>query len=416
MLASPIASRNETLEGSLSRLDHEVASIRSISTHASPAARTDTACALMRTADGLFATAIELLDRSQIEEASGLSEELLLQLQARRMGSEARMITNAASSLRAMPNLSSTFKQGVVSWGQVRAIVSACRRATSEGRTVVDRLVGQHALTLAEVEPDRLVQLVDEEVARQRADLAVAREDRQIDRGFLAVQDRLDGSGTIYGEGDAQSIATIVEALDAIADAPQNGEAGGMSRAEQRYQAFVAMCEASLNGGTVSTRPRPRLIATIDVSALADGARTDATSLLWPLAGRPARLTSVARDMLLCDATIVPVIFDRGQPVAVGDAAAIISPKVRTALIARDGGCRFPGCSAPASWCDAHHIIPGYGNQANDLVLLCRRCHRRLHRHHWRIRLQTDGAITFSRRGCSHTSLPRHRAPPSPLE
>jgi hypothetical protein len=393
MLASPIETRNETLESSLARLDHNVASIRSNSTHASGAARTDTACTLMRTADALFAIAIELLDNAAIEEVTGLPTESLLQLQARRMGSEARMIKAAASSLRAMPNLSSAFQEGEVSWGQVRCIVTASRRATSEGRATVD-----------------------EEIARQRADLAVAREDRQINRGFLAVQGRLDGSGTIYGEGDAQSTATIVEALDAIAGAPQNGETGGMSRAEQRYQAFVAMCEASLNGGTVSTRPRPRLIAMIDASALSDGAQADATSLLWPLTGRPARLTSVARDMLLCDATVVPVIFDRGQPIAVGDAAAIISPKVRTALIARDGGCRFPGCGAPASWCDAHHIIPGYGNQVNDLVLLCRRCHRRLHHHHWRIRLRPDGAITFSRRGRSHTSLPRHRAPPSPPE
>ena len=27
------------------------------------------------------------------------------------------------------------------------------------------------------------------------------------------------------------------------------------------------------------------------------------------------------------------------------------------ALIARDGGCSFPGCTHPPSWCDRHHIL-----------------------------------------------------------
>jgi len=27
------------------------------------------------------------------------------------------------------------------------------------------------------------------------------------------------------------------------------------------------------------------------------------------------------------------------------------------ALIARDAGCSFPGCTHPASWCERHHIL-----------------------------------------------------------
>ena len=30
---------------------------------------------------------------------------------------------------------------------------------------------------------------------------------------------------------------------------------------------------------------------------------------------------------------------------------------MRRTLEARDGGCVFPGCDAPPSWCDAHHVI-----------------------------------------------------------
>ncbi|HVL90779.1 MAG TPA: HNH endonuclease, partial [Actinomycetota bacterium] len=62
---------------------------------------------------------------------------------------------------------------------------------------------------------------------------------------------------------------------------------------------------------------------------------------------------------------------------------------------------------------DAHHLVPGRGRQVTDLVLLCRRCHRRVHRFKWKVRIQADGAITFTARGRTHTSHPRHRSPPA---
>ena len=139
-------------------------------------------------------------------------------------------------------------------------------------------------------------------------------------------------------------------------------------------QALVAMAEQTLNGGSISvTRPRPRLIAAIDIESMADGGRSGASMILWSLAGRPARITPIATDVLACDATVVPVIFDGARPVAVGDSRSPISSKLRAALIARDRGCRFPSCGAPVAWCDAHHIrarIHDGPTAIDNLVLL----------------------------------------------
>lgn len=414
MLASSVVSADELLDESIAHLASAVAAVRRDARRASGAGRANASCAALRACDELQALAVECVGTTDIETATGLSAGMLLQLDAGRMGSEARMITNAASTLQQMPHLSGAFSEGIVSWGQVRAIILSCKTVTAEGRAAIDALIADHARPLAGTDPDRLVGLVEDAVARQRADLAEAREDRAIQNSFLSVQGRLDGTASFYGEADAESAATIITALDAAADAPQAAEKGGPSRAQQRFEGLHRICEGFLAGASGgATRPKPRILATMDLKDLTDPANAEAMRLLWPLAGRPARLSSVARDMLLCDATIVPVIFDRNQPVAVGDAADTISPKVRTALIARDGGCRFPGCGAPASWCDAHHIVPGYGNQVNDLVLLCRRCHRRLHNRRWRMRLEADGGITFSRRGQTHTTDPRHRSPPA---
>jgi hypothetical protein len=54
---------------------------------------------------------------------------------------------------------------------------------------------------------------------------------------------------------------------------------------------------------------------------------------------------------------------------------------MRRALDARDGGCRFPGCSN-TRFVDAHHIhhwADGGETKLDNLVLLCRRHHRAVH-------------------------------------
>ena len=68
-------------------------------------------------------------------------------------------------------------------------------------------------------------------------------------------------------------------------------------------------------------------------------------------------------------------------------------------LEARDEGCRFPGCGS--RFCDAHHVVPwaeGGQTSLENLVLLCRRHHRRVHEDGWTLELTgTGGDVTFLR-------------------
>jgi hypothetical protein len=365
-------------------------------------------------ADASIARAIDLIGRTDIESETGLSSDIFLTLEVRCTGSDARVLTKAAATLRTMPLTKAAFDLGKISWGQVRAIVSCVRHVGPEARTEIDGLVHDRASSCSD--PDELLACVDDEVARIRADLSIAREDRAIERHFLAVQARLDGSASFYGEADAESSATILQALDAAADQPVDAEADGApSRATQRLDALVRISEAFLGGGATG-QARPRVIATVNVHALAEKGR-DSARILWSLAGRPARLTPLATETMLCDATVIPVAFDGARPVAVGDAQTPITGKLRTALTARDGGCRFPGCRAPVVWCDAHHIrarIQDGPTVIDNLLLLCRRCHRRVHRFRWRITVQGDGTIEFRGHGRTYSSTPRAR--PSPRE
>ncbi|MFV0461751.1 MAG: HNH endonuclease signature motif containing protein [Nostocoides sp.] len=76
---------------------------------------------------------------------------------------------------------------------------------------------------------------------------------------------------------------------------------------------------------------------------------------------------------------------------------------------ARDGRCRFPGCTINARYCDLDHVRPWPAGptRADNLVCLCRRHHRIKQRHGWALRLSPDATLTVtSPTGVMRTSAP----------
>ncbi|MCZ7530972.1 MAG: HNH endonuclease [Acidimicrobiia bacterium] len=62
----------------------------------------------------------------------------------------------------------------------------------------------------------------------------------------------------------------------------------------------------------------------------------------------------------------------------------------------RDRGCAWPGCDRPPEWTDAHHIVHwanGGRTSLDNLALLCRTHHTKLHEHHWTARLTDEGEL-----------------------
>ena len=100
-------------------------------------------------------------------------------------------------------------------------------------------------------------------------------------------------------------------------------------------------------------------------------------------------------EVELCDATVARIITDPdGYPLDVGHDTRLINPGLRAALIARDGGCVVPGCTTPATWSDAHHVIhwaAGGETSLSNLALCCRRHHRAIHTGDWTITFTPDG-------------------------
>jgi hypothetical protein len=116
---------------------------------------------------------------------------------------------------------------------------------------------------------------------------------------------------------------------------------------------------------------------------------------------------------LACDASLTRVVLSgRSEPLDVGRRTPVIPPAMRRAVIVRDRRCRFPGCDRPHTWCDAHHVVhwaDGGPTAVQNLLLLCRRHHRKVHeRDGFRLEL-LDGRPAFRR---PDGSLLEDRAPP----
>ncbi|MHA3683293.1 HNH endonuclease signature motif containing protein [Leucobacter sp. HY1908] len=88
-----------------------------------------------------------------------------------------------------------------------------------------------------------------------------------------------------------------------------------------------------------------------------------------------------------CNAGVVYVTVDEDyNPLDVGREQRLYNGAQRIALATRDGGCRWPGCDRPSSYCEAHHIDHWHSDQGRtDIdrgIALCKLCRRR-HKAHY---------------------------------
>jgi hypothetical protein len=94
----------------------------------------------------------------------------------------------------------------------------------------------------------------------------------------------------------------------------------------------------------------------------------------------------------------------------------------RRMLTARDQTCRFPGCTAPATICIAHHVIPWPEGptELSNLALLCPVHHHAVHHDRWKMTIDEDAVCEFRRGRRTYTTYPaelrrfRPRAGPDP--
>jgi hypothetical protein len=96
-----------------------------------------------------------------------------------------------------------------------------------------------------------------------------------------------------------------------------------------------------------------------------------------------------APSTALCDSSVYRLVVGaKSETLDVGRSTPVWPVGLRRAITARDGGCVFPGCDRPPSWCDVHHCRPwseGGDTCLDNGALLCRMHHTFAHRDGWTV-------------------------------
>ena len=225
------------------------------------------------------------------------------------------------------------------------------------------------------------------------------------DRRYLRLVPQPDGMTRLSVLLDPESAAIVTAAVDA-ATSPRRG-VRFVDSADRRRDEAVALDDRSLGqlaadalvelvrigslAGSEEVLGAHRPSVRVHVTA----ADLDRRAGSGELEGQSAPVSLATVERFACATGLVPIRFDDdGQPLDVGRDQRLFTARQRIALAARDGGCRFPGCERPPSWCEAHHIEHWYRDEGRtdvaDGVLLCRHHHLLVHDNGWRV--ARDGA------------------------
>jgi hypothetical protein len=320
----------------------------------------------------------------------------------------AREKVRVAHALEGLPKISASMARGELSYSKVRALTRVACEATEDTFLMIALHGTAHHV-------ERLVS------GYRRAQEAeeLSREAHQHANRSVSYSFAEDGSLVLKARLPAMAGAMLIQALEAAMETLPTREIsvdvveeGPIPYGSRRADAMAALAENFLakSGSSSSTADRYQVVVHVDAETLREHS-----------AGRceiehgPSLPAETVRRVA-CDASLLSVLEnEHGQPLDVGRKTRSIPPAIRRALNARDGGCRFPGCTHER-YVDAHHIehwADGGETKLSNLVTLCRLHHRLVHEGEIRIETCADGGWRFLHPDGSYFGLVRHTTPPS---
>ncbi|UNK46017.1 HNH endonuclease signature motif containing protein [Arthrobacter sulfonylureivorans] len=169
----------------------------------------------------------------------------------------------------------------------------------------------------------------------------------------------------------------------------------GFTRAQKLLAGLIGACRIALNVDKLpdSGGHRTQVIVTAGYEQLA-GLLSGGGSAVFN-----GSLSAKTVRRMACDAEIIPAILgSKGEVLDLGRSQRFFSRAIRKALLLRDKGCAFPGCSMPAFWTEAHHIVPWWAGGRTDInngVCLCSLHHDLIEQGNWEINV-IDGIPWFT--------------------
>lgn len=298
-----------------------------------------------------------------------------------------------------LPALAAAVRDGSVSDDQARVIGAAMRtlatnpQIDTETAQRAERMMLDQAAALGPEDLRSVAAKLDDVLLPggilPREQLARAR------RGLSIGPAQRDGTHRISGTLTRVAYTRLMSVLSPLA-APRSADdlAGPDPRTPEHrmHDALEDACSRLLDsaglprsGGTPAT-----VHITIDADRLLAAVADDsAYTRAAGITSFGERLTFGEIVQLAEQARIIPAYLSSTRGIIAYGAQRRCASEAQTqALIARDLGCSFPGCDAPAEWCERHHVIPWYRGGPTDLsnlTLVCGYHHREFEKRGWRV-------------------------------
>ncbi len=335
-----------------------------------------------------FGALHECVSGGLVQSATGLSATEWLSTQLGRTSRDANAMVRFATRLARTSIVADGLTDGTLSLGQAQIIAGACTERAAALFADYEPLIVRSA---ADVSVDDLARVV--RMWSRHADQATAADDdahaeagREV---FLSPVG--ESQWALNGTLTAEQGAIVHEALQAAMEQDFDGARDDRTPRQRRADALETIAREWLEHHAVVRLhgARPHLIVHVDLDDLAAGANG------------PGGITSsgvvfdgATIERMACDATLMRVLRASSVDVERSYATVEIPAVLRRAVIARDVHCRFPGCCRPASWSEVHHVNGrAGGHRLNQLVLLCKRHHQRVHRLKLGLVLDADGTL-----------------------
>lgn len=178
-----------------------------------------------------------------------------------------------------------------------------------------------------------------------------------------------------------QSEQQFINAISHVAGPLHKNDKGcesDLRTTEQRLaDGLVQLCDAYAKGQVTGGRERATILITIPV----DGFTGDSDE-----AGTTAhgdRIPAHIVRRLAENANLQRIMQSGSRILDLGRSVRYASDDHYKALVARDGGCRWPGCHIPAAWCEIDHLTAyteGGPTDLDNLAMWCSHHHHEKHR------------------------------------
>jgi hypothetical protein len=283
-----------------------------------------------------------------------------------------------------VPVLAAAQADGTVSGEHTRVILAALNNlppvASVEDRTLAEKHLVEAATTLR---PREVAAVGRRILAHLHPDGVLALEAEQRRHRSFTVRPEADGSYTARGRLTAACGALLLASLTPRSAPEPTGEAGPDPRnhAQRMHDALEDLAGVVVRRNELPESGAPaQVVITMTADQVTTGQGLAETSF--------GHLLSVTEALKLADEAAINLLVRdaRGAVLSHGRTKRIATRSQTLALIARDGGCSFPGCDKPPEWCQRHHITAwadGGTTDLNNLTLVCGYHHREFERAGW---------------------------------